>query len=125
MNNYPVGDYLIRIKNAAMADLRVVKIKNTNLIETVAKTLKELGYLEKVSKKDGILSSTLTYKSRKSLLTNITILSKPGLRDYRSADELAKHRKPSVLIVSTPQGVMSSKVAIKKRIGGEVIAEIL
>ena len=125
MNNYPVGDYLIRIKNAQMAKKREVKVENSKLIESVAKTLKELGYLEKVSKKQGVLTSTLVYKSREPILTNIKVISKPGLRDFRSVDELEKHRKPSVFIVSTSQGVMSSKVAIKKRIGGEVIAEIL
>ena len=125
MNNYPVGDYLIRIKNAVMAGKREVDVQNSNLIEAVAKTLKDLGYLEKVAKSKGVLTSTLSYKNREPMIINISVVSRPGLRDYRSADELAKHRKPSIFIVSTSKGVMASSDAIKKRIGGEVIAEVL
>ena len=40
-------------------------------------------------------------------------------------DEIEKRHSPSILIISTPRGVMSSREAIKKGVGGEVIAEIL
>jgi ribosomal protein S8 len=38
---------------------------------------------------------------------------------------LEKIRKPSILILSTSKGVMSSREAIKVRLGGEVIVEVL
>lgn len=123
--NYPVGDFLIRIKNAALARRKVVELRKTKLILAVAKTLEKEGYLSDVKDKDGMLSMVLTYVQRTPVLLNVELISKPGLRIYTSADELEKRRKPSILILSTSKGVMSSKEAVKKRVGGEVIAEVL
>ena len=55
---------------------------------------------------------------------NIKLISKPGLRIYLGADEIAKKKSPSIYLVSTPKGVISSLQAVKERVGGEVIAEI-
>lgn len=57
-------------------------------------------------------------------MINIRLISKPGLRDYRSANDLRNHKGPAVLIVSTPRGLMTSRKAIKSNLGGEVIAEV-
>ncbi len=57
--------------------------------------------------------------------TNIKLVSKPGLRIYKSADELEKIKKPTFLVITTSKGVFSKDEALKKRVGGEVIAEIL
>ena len=38
--------------------------------------------------------------------------------------EMEAKRGPSVYILSTPKGIVSSKEAIKSRVGGEVLAEI-
>jgi small subunit ribosomal protein S8 len=125
MTNYIVGDYLIRIKNAAMASNRTVESRVTNPVKSVAKSLKELGYLEKVEIKKDVIVSTLVFKNRKPLLLDLKLVSKPGLRVYMSLDELNSRRKPTNLILSTSKGVLSSKQAIKKGVGGEVIVEIL
>jgi len=52
-------------------------------------------------------------------------VSKPGLRVYMGVDELGKTKGPTFYILSTSKGVMTSNEAIKKRLGGEIIAEIL
>jgi ribosomal protein S8 len=39
-------------------------------------------------------------------------------------DELGRKKGPSVLLVSTPKGIMIAKDAVKKRLGGEIIAEV-
>ncbi len=56
---------------------------------------------------------------------DIKLISKPGLRIYKSVDELEKIKRPTIFLVSTPKGILSSKKAIKQRIGGEILAEIL
>jgi small subunit ribosomal protein S8 len=123
--NYTVGDYLIKIKNAAMARNRMVESRCTNLVKAVAGSMKEMGYLEKIEVKKGVIISTLVFKNRMPVLLDLKIVSKPGLRVYMSSDDLNKRRKPSYLILSTSKGVMSSIQAVKKGVGGEVIAEIL
>lgn len=123
--NYPVGDFLIQVKNAALARKQEIVIANTKLIRAVADVLKDLGYVDSIKEDGGKLSIKLTYHRKKPLINRVRLVSKPGLRIYSGADDLEKEKGPSVFIISTPKGVMSSKKAIKKRLGGEVIAEVL
>jgi small subunit ribosomal protein S8 len=123
--NYPIGDFLIRIKNASLAKKRQVKVASTRLISSVACALKKQGYLREVVEKDGQLTAFISYRKKQPLIMNVRLISKPGLRVYKKADELEKIKKPTTLIVSTSKGVMSSREAIKKRLGGEVIVEML
>jgi small subunit ribosomal protein S8 len=124
MTNYPVGDFLIRIKNAKMATLRNVSLPNTKFIYAVAQALKDEKYLSDIDLKDGILTVSLAFYKKEPLLENIKLVSKPGLRLYVNARELSLRKSPSILILSTSAGVMSSKKALKKGLGGQVIAEI-
>lgn len=125
VNNYPVGDFLIRIKNAALAKRKTVIVPTTKLIKAVAETLEKEGFLSDVKVLDRELTAQLTYQKKAPVVMNVTLVSKPGLRIYADVDELERRRKPSILVISTPKGVMSSKEAVKKRVGGEVIAEVL
>lgn len=125
MTNYPVADFLIRLKNAALAGRKVVSIDKTKLILAVAMTLKKERFLESVVEKDGKVVATLSIFSKKPVLYDVTIVSRPGLRIYMNVEDMEKRRSPEILILSTPKGVMSDRDAIKNRVGGEVIARIL
>lgn len=122
--NYAIGDFLIRVKNVAMAKGKEVSVKSNNKLVSVAEALKKMGYLDSVKKEKNVLTATLVFKNKTPRMMNLRLISKPGLRIYMGADELETKKGPSVLLVSTPKGVMSSLNAIKERIGGEVIAEI-
>jgi small subunit ribosomal protein S8 len=123
--NYPVGDFLIKLKNASMAGNKEVKVAASNKILAIAEALKKLGFLDGVKKeKDGI-AVTLAFKNKKPLLMDVKLMSKPGLRIYMSADEIGKKKGPSIYLITSPAGIISSREAIKTRMGGEVIAEIL
>lgn len=124
MTNYQVGDFLIRVKNAANAGLKTVEMQKTSYIKAVAEALKVAGFLSEVQEKDGILISALTMKNKKPVLADLKVISKPGLRVYADTKILEKRRGPSILILSTPKGIVSSKEALKNRIGGEVIVEV-
>ena len=115
---------MIRIKNVAMAKNKEVTVTSNNQIVAVAEALKKMGFLDEVKKEKGVLTARLTFKDKKPRLMDIKLISKPGLRVYMGVDELEKKKSPSVLLVSTPKGVVSSLKAIKDRVGGEVIAEI-
>lgn len=125
MTNYQVGDFLIRLKNASMAGIKEVSFPVTKLVLAVAKTLKSEGFLETVTEKDNNLVVTLSIFAKKPVLTNVRIVSKPGLRIYVNVDEIEKMKTPEVLIISTPKGVMSGSEAKKKRLGGELIAKVM
>ena len=122
--NYPVGDFLIRIKNAALAGRYEIVIKRTRLVEDVAKVLKSEGFVTSIENKDDELTITLSKFSKSPMLLGLKLISRPGLRKYYNVDRLMKLRGPEVYILSTPKGVMSSREAKKKVVGGEVIAKI-
>jgi small subunit ribosomal protein S8 len=125
MTNYPVGDFLIRVKNVMLARKHTFSMPKTGLIKNVANALKRMGYLSEISENKGLLEVQLAYKSKEPILSNIKIISRPGLRVYKSARELASLKGPTTLLISTPQGVLSTKEALKKNVGGEIIAEVI
>lgn len=124
MTNYSIGDFLIQIKNAAMADKKVVTTKSNKLIRAVADVLKKGKYLDSVTEKDGMITVELAYHKKEPLLMDLRLISRPGLRVYKDVDAIESHRDISKFILSTPEGVLLSPEAKKKRVGGEVIAEI-
>jgi len=123
--NYPVGDFLIKLKNASMAGNKEVKVAGSNKVMAVAEALKKLGFLDGVKREKDIISVTLAFKNKKPLLMDVKLMSKPGLRIYMGVTEIEKKKGPSIFLITSPNGIISSKQAIKTRTGGEVIAEIL
>ena len=125
MTNYHIADFLIRLKNASMANIKELTMTTTNLITAVAKALKDEKFLNEVSIKDGKITVKLAIYMKRPVLTNVTIVSRPGLRIYMNVDDIEAIKSPDVYILSTPKGVMSGKQAIKARTGGEVIAKVI
>lgn len=125
MQNYPVGDFLIRIKNASLANRKEVEVFSSKFVKEVAKTLKEEGFLDTIEEKKGKIKVTLAFSHKKPVVMDIKLVSRPGLRIYKNVDDMAKIKRPTIFLISTPKGVISSRKAIKQRLGGEVLAEIL
>jgi small subunit ribosomal protein S8 len=124
MTNYPLGDFLIQVKNAAMAKNAEVAVGSTKLIKAVAEKLKKLEYLSEVYEKEGRIIVHLAFRKKQPVLMDLKLVSKPGLRVYMSADDLEKKRGPSILVLSTPKGIKSHMEAIKMRVGGEVLVKV-
>lgn len=122
--NYPIGDFLIRVKNAALARNHEIVVTNSKLVENVALLLEKEGYLEGIKKEKGKLFVRLAYRRKEPVILGLKLVSSPGLRVYKGVFELEKKKGYSTFIVSTPEGVLTAMGAIKKRLGGEVIAEI-
>ena len=124
MTNYPVGDFLTRIRNAALARRHEVVVDTTNLIRLTAKALERAGFVQDVKEVKGKLALAICYRRKKPIMLGIKLVSRPGLRIYASADDIEKKKGPATFLVSTPKGVLISKEVIKQRAGGEVLAEI-
>jgi len=123
--NYPVGDFLIKLKNASMAGNKEVKVVTSNKILAIAEALKKLGFLDSVKKEKDEITVGLTFKNKKPLLMDVKLVSKPGLRIYMGVDEIDKKKGPSIFLLTSPNGIISSLQAVKMNQGGEVIAELL
>jgi len=123
--NYPVGEFLIALKNASMAKNKSVTIKANKEIVAIAEALKKLGYLDEVKKDKLMVTVSLAFRFKKPVLMGLKLVSKPGLRIYMGVDEIEKRKGPATYLISSPKGIISTKDAVKNRMGGEVIAEIL
>ena len=123
--NYTVGDFLITVKNAALANKKTIEVRESRMTKAVAEALLKLGFLSSVEVKDGLLFVSLAYKKKAPILSDIKLISKPGLRVYWDLKKLKEYRSPAVLLLSTSKGILSSKEALKEGLGGEVIAEVL
>ena len=125
----PIADMLTRIRNGQGARKVSVSMPASKAKEAVAKVLQDEGYvLGFATEGEGAekqLTVELKYFDGVPVIETIQRTSKPGLRIYRSKDELPKVLGGlGVAIVSTSAGVMSDRQAREKGIGGEVLCVV-
>lgn len=123
-----IADMLTRIRNAGTAKHATVDVPASKLKNAIADILLEEGYIAKVENiaddKQGVIRITLKYTAnKKSVISGIKRISKPGLRVYTNKEELPKVLNGlGIAIVSTSKGIMTDKKARKLGLGGEVMA---
>ena len=122
----PIADMLTRIRNAQQANKVDVKMPSSKVKISIAKVLEDEGYISSFNVSDvegkSILTVTLKYFEGKPVIAEINRVSRPGLRVYKSADELPRVVGGlGVAIVSTSKGVMADRKARALGQGGEVL----
>ena len=128
--NDPIADMLTRIRNALVARHDAIVVPASNEKKAVAQILLEEGYVKSVDViEDGVQGSIkigLKYDAnKKSVITGLKKISKPGLRVYAKVDELPKVLGGlGIAIISTSKGVMTDKEARKNAVGGEVLCYV-
>jgi small subunit ribosomal protein S8 len=131
----PIADMLSRIRNANRALHDKASMPTSRLKEDIARILKDEGYIKDFSvvQLTDAKDQPLPYRSlvielkfardRRRVITDLKRVSKPGRRVYARKDRL-----PRVLgglgtaIMSTSSGVITSRQAAERGVGGEVIA---
>jgi len=89
----PLADMLTRIRNAQMAEKSSVSMPSAKLKVAVAKVLKEEGYVagyEVQGDVKPVLSIELKYFEGKPVIEDLKRVSRPGLRQYKSVDQIPK-----------------------------------
>jgi small subunit ribosomal protein S8 len=126
-----ISDMLTRIRNAHMVKHQIVQIPATKMSVSIARILKEEGFIEDFENYDEdkrrylLISLKYIGKSRKPVLSKIERVSKPGLRIYSNSKELPRILDDlGIAIVSTSKGVMTNLKAKELGIGGEVLCYI-
>jgi small subunit ribosomal protein S8 len=125
----PIADMLTRIRNAITAKKEVVEVPASNVKKAIAEILLEEGWVKDVKLVEdgynGKIVVTLKYDDKKSVISGLRRVSKPGLRNYAGVENM-----PRVLggfgtvILSTNKGIMTGKKAKAANVGGEVLCEI-
>jgi len=124
----PIADMLTRIRNANKAMHDRVEMPNSKMKREIARLLKDEGYIKDFRVVAGTPFDTLVVelkfgKNRRRILTDVKRVSRPGRRVYARKDRL-----PRVLgglgtaILSTSIGIITSRQAAERGVGGEVIA---
>ena len=143
MQTDPIADMLTRIRNANKALHEHAEMPNSRLKGDIARLLKEEGYIRdfhvvtseehndgEADKKKHRAYDTLVIdlkysRSRERVITDLKRVSKPGRRVYARKDRL-----PRVLggmgtaILSTSNGLITSRSAEEQGVGGEVVCFI-
>ncbi len=128
--NDPIGDMLIRIKNALMAKHREVTIPASKMKLRIAEILKEEGYIKDFEfiddGKQGVIRIILKYdRYGRPVIRDVKRVSKPGRRIYVDKEHIPRPLQGmGISIISTSQGVMTGKEAKRRGVGGEVVAFI-
>ena len=127
----PIADYLTRLRNAIMANHRVVEVPASNLKKEITKILFEKGYILNYKfiedGPQGTIKVALKYdpQTKENAIKFLKRVSTPGLRKYTGYKDM-----PSVInglgiaILSTSKGVMTDKEASQLKIGGEVLCYV-
>ncbi len=123
-----IADYLTRIRNAVMANHKVVEIPSSNIKKDMTRILFEKGYILNYKFEEegpqGNIKIALKYnpENKRPAIKSIQRISKPGLRKYVDKDHLPRVLNGlGVALISTSQGVMTDKEARNLSIGGEVL----
>ena len=125
----PIADMLTRIRNALQRSRREVSLPSSKLKLAIAGLLKQEGYINAFRVDDEADKSSLVielkYFEGRPVIDSMRRISRPGLRNYQSADDL-----PNVMgglgiaIVSTSRGLMTDKAARRHGLGGEVLCSV-
>ena len=124
-----IADLLTRIRNAISAKHESVDVPASKMKKAIVNILLEEGYIREFEviddNKQGIIRITLKYLGKKSVISGLKRISKPGLRIYVGKDELPKVLGGlGISLISTSKGIMTDKKARKLGLGGEVIAYV-
>ena len=122
----PIADMLTRIRNAQLVERAVVAMPSSKVKIAIAKVLKDEGYIDgfKVGGEEAkpVLEIALRYYAGKPVIEKIERVSKPGLRIYKSKDDIPPVMNGlGIAIVSTSRGVMTDRAARATGVGGEVL----
>ena len=128
----PIADMLTRIRNANAARHAEVRVPSSRLKLEMVRVLKDEGYIAGYDVEDAAngtgQSLKITFKARpdrKRVISGVKRISRPGLRVYARKTEIPRVLGGlGIAILSTSQGVMSGREALRAGVGGEVLAYV-
>lgn len=128
----PISDLLTRIRNSNTRHQDRVDVPMSKVKLEVVRVLKDEGFIANFkslyngTNKRGTIRVFLKYSATKeAVIRGIKRVSKPGLRVYRSYDDIPRVRGGfAVTILSTSAGVLTDRQAREKKVGGEILCQV-
>ena len=126
-----IANLIVTLKNAQMVGKEKVFVPYSKLINQIADLLKTEGYVKAVRLVDSekgnpagkFLEIVLVYNEmNEPKIREVARVSKSGMRVYANTKRLPIFKRGQGLVVmTTPKGIMTAKVAKKEHVGGEVL----
>lgn len=121
----PIANMLSTIKNGYLARKPNIVVPYSKFKLEIARVLEQEKFVGKINKNDSTILIGLLYQDNKPKITQIKRVSKPGLRVYIKSKKIKPIKgQRGIIIISTPQGVITGQDAQKKKLGGEVICQV-
>lgn len=126
----PIADMLTRVRNANSARHPEVRVPASKLKLEIARVLKDEGYIAGYEvETDGTAQTMrIIFKSRPDrtrVISGVKRISRPGLRVYARKTEIPRVLGGlGIAVLSTAEGVMSGRQALRQGLGGEVLCYV-
>jgi small subunit ribosomal protein S8 len=124
-----ISDLIIRIKNASDVQKETVTMPYSKMKEAVLDVLAKEGFVKDVVKKGKKIFKTievgLVYDANGPKVKGVERVSHLSKRVYGGAKDLKSVKQGhGLLIVSTPNGILTGAEAKKQKVGGELLFKI-
>lgn len=129
----PIADMLTRIRNALMAGHTSLVLPSSKLKLSILSLMKEQGFIQEYDvipdNPQPQVRIWLRYigerKERRSVISGLKRVSKPGCRIYVGHEEIPWVMSGlGIAILSTPKGILTDRQARKVGVGGEVMCYV-
>ncbi len=125
----PIADMIIRIKNASDSRQESVVFPYSKIKLAILDLLQKEGYIKSFGKKGKkvvkFIEVGLIYLGKEPRINGVKRVSKTSKRVYLGSKNIKKVKNGfGSLIMSTPKGIMTDKMAREAKVGGEALFEI-
>ncbi len=128
----PIADLFVRLQNAGKRGHELVQIPASRVKLEILRIFKEEGFIKSYQSIDTerhpILEVALRYfpgRQKKSFITGIKRISKPGCRVYVGKGEMPRvMRGLGVAIMTTDRGLLTDEQCRAMKVGGEILCHV-
>ena len=128
----PIADLFVRLQNAGKRGHELVQIPASRVKLEILRIFKEEGFIKSYqsinTERHPILEVALRYfpgRQKKSFITGIKRISKPGCRVYVGKSEMPRvMRGLGVAIMTTDRGLLTDEQCRTMKVGGEILCHV-
>lgn len=125
----PISNMIVMIKNASDSRKESVVFPYSKIKVAILELLQKEGFIKSFGKKGKkvvkFIEVGLSYAGKEPRINGVKRVSKTSKRVYQGFKEIKKVKNGlGSLIMSTPKGIMTDKMAREAKVGGEALFEI-
>lgn len=122
--SFILSNFIIKFKNSHLIGKKSMFFNYSYFIESIVKALKYSGFVKDYCIVERLLFIRHKYLNKSTLFRNISVISKPGVRRYIKCFEYSLY-DVGTYFISTNKGILTSDIALKMKLGGELIFVII